>query len=584
LYGSKNRIDLLSPERMSETPVNNSNQKKKKYTLSLLALIVAILVVNIAAFRFHKQADLTRDSRFTITPATKALLANSPNYISVTVLLEGEDLPAGYKSLQAATEDVLRRFRDISGNRLDYHFVDPLGKDTALENLIATYRMSGFPVKIANGKKGMTEKLVFPWALVSAGGRSWPVLLQETSSPMINRHILAQSEMLLEYNLASAIHKLNKPAPDSIAYLIGNGQPAGYEMFSAANLLGTNYKFEVIELGEQTAIPTKYKAVIINRPLQPFSETDKFKIDQYLLQGGNIFLAVDGANGSLDSFMTGPQFNALPIDLNLNDMLFTYGARINHNLVSDAEKCEGVPMQATGGKGGTVHLPWVYYPILQTGSEHPIVKNMGEVLGKFVSSIDTVNQSEDITKTVLLTTSKYSRVEGAPMPVILAAAMTEPDRSQYKHPHQIIALMLEGKFTSLYAHRRPAEVSQLIDSLGAQPVTKAAKPGKIIMVGDGDILLNEVSEERGPMEMGTYKFSLNRYDNKIFMLNCMEHLVDPDNLLSARTKNFSTNILDPARVAAEQRMWQWVNIGGPVVLVVLAGAIFLFVRKRRYAA
>jgi ABC-2 type transport system permease protein len=206
------------------------------------------------------------------------------------------------------------------------------------------------------------------------------------------------------------------------------------------------------------------------------------------------------------------------------------------------------------------------------------------VLGKFVSSIDTVNQSEDITKTVLLTTSKYSRVEGAPMPVILAAAMTEPDRSQYKHPHQIIALMLEGKFTSLYAHRRPAEVSQLIDSLGAQPVTKAAKPGKIIMVGDGDILLNEVSEERGPMEMGTYKFSLNRYDNKIFMLNCMEHLVDPDNLLSARTKNFSTNILDPARVAAEQRMWQWVNIGGPVVLVVLAGAIFLFVRKRRYAA
>lgn len=564
------------------TPVNNSEKKKKKLIGGLLGLVGILILVNIAASRLHIQADLTQDSRYTITPATTGMLQKLERPVYITVFLEGDDMPAGYKSLQKSTEELLRRFRDISNNKVDYRFVDPLGKDTAMAGLIQRYRMSGFPVTIANGKKGTTQKMVFPWALISTNGRDWPLMLQESNSPMISRKTLSRSELLLEYNIANAIHQLGKAAPDTIAYLAGNGQPAGYEIYAAVTTLSQYYRFEAIELKDYALLPARYKAVIINRPMAAFSEVDKFKIDQYLLHGGNIFWAIDAVSGSIDSFYNAPQFNALPVELNLNDLFFNYGLRINSNLVSDIDKCVDIPMQASKD-GDAPSYPWVYFPILQPGSEHPIVKNMNEVLARFISSIDTVNADPAIKKTVLLTTSKYSHTEGAPMPVILSAAMEQPSRSKYNSPNRIVSLLLEGKFRSGYAARMPDLVRHYVDSLGIKrPLATAIHPGKMIVVSDGDILLNEVSRESGPMDMGMYRFSDYRFDNKAFMLNSLEYLTDPGNLLAARTKSYETSILDAKRVEDERTMWQWINIGVPVALVLLAGSVYLFIRKKRY--
>jgi len=564
------------------TATANSDKKKKKIVSVLLSLIGILILVNIAASRFHVQADLTQDKRYTITPATASLLKNLKQPVYITVFLDGEDMPAGYKSLKEYTEELLRRFRDISDNNINYRFADPLGKDTAIAGLIQQYRMSGFPVTISNGKKGTTQKMIFPWALISANGRSWPLLLQESNSPVVSRTTLSRSELLLEYNIANTIHQLSKTAPDTIAYLAGNGEPAGYEVYAAVTTLSQYYTFEAIELKKYLMLPSKYKAVIINRPMVAFDEVDKFKIDQYLLQGGNIFWAIDAVSGSIDSFYNAPQFNALPIDLHLNDLFFNYGLRINPNLVSDIDKCVDIPMQASKD-GDAPTYPWVYFPILQPGSGHPVVKNMNEVLGRFVSSIDTVNSDPAIKKTVLLTTSKYSRIEGAPMPVILSAATQQPDRSQYNKPNRIVSLLLEGKFRSAFAGRMPGQVQRYADSLRLRPLKEAVHPGKMIVVSDGDILLNEVSQKEGPRDMGMYRFSDYRFDNKAFLLNSLEYLTDPDNLLAARTRSFEASILDAKRVEEERSMWQWINIGVPVALVLVAGSVYLFIRKKRYS-
>lgn len=567
-----------------EIPMVNRMKKNRN---SILGIFLFLIAINIIAYFFYARLDLTKDKRYTITNATKNMLQHIPKKVEITVFLKGADLPAAFKQLSKSTEDLLQNFRSLSKNEISYHFVDPLGSDTTALNTLSHFRMSGIPITIDAGKKGTAQKMVFPWALVTTQNENgnldaFPVFLQESNTPELSREILGKSEMLLEYNIANAIHQVTKKEKAAIAYLTGNQEEFDFGVSSAFNTLLKYYTVDTLNLQQQLAIPTTYNAIIINRPLTAFSEVDKFKIDQYLMHGKSVFMSIDAASGSLDSFSNAGQFNSLAIDLNTNDLFFNYGFRINSNLIEDAVSCVGIPLTAQNNNGQSVIYPWVYFPVLQNGSDHPIVKNLNGVLGRFVSSIDVNENNPQVKETDLLTSSAYSAIIGTPTPIILETAMVDKNPADFRKKHLLASILLEGSFPSLYVQRTPIEVANFKKEHAISTIDKSNTDAKMIVVSDGEILMNEFSEKDGPSDMGVYRYSDYRFDNKSFMLNSLEYLTDKDNLLEARTKNFKTQLLDPKRVEAERSFWQMINIGVPVVLILLMGGIYFFVRKKKY--
>lgn len=572
-------------------PVPTKNNKQKNPAGRLAAVIILVIAANILAWFFHTQVDLTRDKRYTITTATRQMLKGLDRKIEVLVYLDGEDLPAAFKRLSYSTEEMLRQFRDISDNKVSYHVIDPLGKDTTALSILKRYHMDGIPVMVTAGKKGMSQKLVFPWALITmvdAQGQSlaYPVFLQESNTFTLGRQILLKSEMLLEYNLANGIHQLTRGEKPAVAYITGNGEQFDPHIGAALVTLQQFYRVDTFNIGQAAAIPPVFKAILINRPTRRFDEQDKFKIDQYIMNGGNVFWSLNMVSGTLDSLRNEKgQFNAMPMDLNLDDLLFHYGVRVNTTVIEDAVSQAGIPIQASADNATPNMLPWIYFPVLNAGSDHPLVKHLDGVLGRFVSNIDINTNDESIKKTPLLVSSKYSRTETAPLPILLESAIDPPNPAAFPKQNLVAAVLLEGSFSSPYASRRPVTVADMIDSLRLTVKSRAAQPGKMIVTGDADILTNEYNEKSGPLEMGMYVFDQTiRYDNRSFLLNSMEYLTDDHNLLEARSKSFDSRILDPKIVEKERSKWQFINIGVPVLAVLLFGSVFFFIRKRKYAS
>lgn len=560
-------------------------KKKRKYWLIGL---LSVILINIVAYFFYGQIDWTRDQRYSITPATKQLLKNIDQPYDITVFLTGEDLPAAFKRLEHSTSALLSNFQSISKNKIRYRFVDPMGSDTMALQILNEFRMSGLPITISAGKKGTQQKMVFPWALVStkdANGEAnyFPVFLQESNTPELSRTVLNKSEMLLEYNLANAIHQVSKKEKKRLAYLTGNEEQFDVSISAALTTLFRFYNVDTFNLQQNDWIPSSYDAVIINRPMKAFEELDKLKIDQYLMSGKSLFLNIDAVTGSLDSFQGNTQFNSMVIDLGLNDLFFNYGFRINTNIIEDAVNSVGIPLTASGNNAQPVMYPWVYYPVLENASQHPIVNNLSGILARFVSSIDLNSNDPEIQKTPLLISSAYSKLTAAPAPILLDAAIVDVNPAEYKIKNALAAVLLEGSFSSLYAERKPQEVREYLEGNQKDFKSKAQNQAKIIVVADGQLMFNEFSEKNGPSDMGVYLYSDFKFDNKSFMLNSLEYLTDENHLLGARTKNFEAYLLDPKRLKDERSNWQLLNVGGPIILVLIFGFVYFLIRKKRFA-
>ena len=571
---------------------NISNNKKKQLLFRLLGVIALLIIVNIAAYRWYAQLDLTRDKKYSTTAATHQFLKSLKGKVHVTVFLKGKNIPAAFKNLSVSTEEMLKTFSNNSDQRVTYDFIDPTeGNDTAVLGTLARYHITGYPVTISSEGGGSEQKMVYAWALVSykpdngAPGRSMPVFLQETNSMILSKTILSRSEMLLEYNLANTILKLQKDQQDFVAYLTGNGEIFSPEIASLFSTVGSQYGLDTVNLQSQPSLnPQRYKAVIINRPFLAFSELDQFKIDQYIMNGGKVIFAIDAVKASIDSFRTKETFMAMPVDLQLNDMLFHYGVRINNDLVLDAAASEGIPVNSEGSAQPKM-FPWSYFPILQPGAAgHPISKNLDGVFARFASSIDISKSNDKIKKTALLTTSAYSKTEGAPAAIMFKTILDAPNPATFTKKNLPVAVLLEGAFTSAFNGQYSNEVADYMKANNLILKPAAPATGKILVLSDADILLNEISEEeQRPMEMGVYRFKKSyRYDNITFLQNALTYLIDEQNLLAAREKSFENRILDPKRIEAEKSQWQLIAIVVPVLLVGLLALIYTYLRKRKY--
>ncbi len=550
-------------------------------------MIILLAGINWAASVWHSRIDLTNENRFTLSDASVKLLRKLNEPVTVEVFLKGH-YPSGFRKLSASTQDVLREFKEVAGNKIQYRFISP---DETLPGTSVKYgdTLAGiglFPINLTSQvEQGQQQQFVYPFALVHYKEKSIPVTLYQGKTPLINFQELSGAEALLEYNFINAISKVTQLTKPTVAYAMGNGEPNDIRIYDLMErYLKADYDLQACNLVDDPFIPGDFKVLLVVKPTLPFTEAQKLKLDQYVMNGGKILWFIDRLNAEMDSLQLKNEVIAYDRDLQLNDLFFKYGVRQNADLVMDLQ-CDYLPFDVNGN-GQFEFLPWNYFPVFEGNNNHPINKNLGFVVGRFVNSIDTV-EAEGISKTILLSSSANSRTISTPALISGKENVNAPEDAKFNKTHIPVAVLLEGKFISLYRNR----LSQAMrDSLARydQPYLPQNVSGtKMIVVSDGDMVLNSVFKNN-PLPMGANPFTYGSqrdipFANGNFLENCMEYLVNENNLMEAKSKEYVVRLLDSKKVKQEKTTLQIINIIVPVLTVILFALLFGWLRKRKYS-
>ncbi len=549
-------------------------------------MVIGILIFcNIIASYVHTYVDLTEEKRFTLTESTKKILTNTNNVILVKVLLEGE-FPSGFKRLQQSTKEILDQFAAESGY-VEYQFEDPNSgsieeinnrrKELTKDGLVPTNLM----VRTGSENK---EQIIFPYAILSKGEKKIAVNLLESSAELGQEENLSNSISLLEYKLANGIQKLNKSSKKNVLFTKGHGELSEDQTQALFSLLNPFYNVGNINLDSALVLKKEIDLLIIAKPSLPFSEKNKFAIDQYIMNGGKVIFLIDRLAMNLDSMTSRKEYIPAPLEINLDDLLFKYGFRIEDAFVLDLE-CSRIP-QVIGYQGGKPQIelfPWYYHPLLASNSTHAIVNNIDRVSSEFPSFIDTVKTKFPVKRSILLQSSSYSRYQLSPMKIDFEILHYKPDPKKFNKPSLPIAVLGEGEFNSLFENRVDESMQSSLQSLQIDFKMKSPSTS-ILVIADGDIAKNLYDKETGKFApLGYNKWEKKVFNgNKDFMLNSIEYMTSPDNVLSARSKEIKLRLLDRIKAENEKSFWQFFNIGIPLILLILGGLINNYLRKRKY--
>jgi len=558
-----------------------------------LFLLIIIIVVNFLASVFHSRLDLTKEKRYTLSKASKQLLRSLSEPVTIDVFVHKKNLPSEVKKLENSIGEFLLNCKEYGKNNLQFRFFNPyeglvdsaqtrmedslnyfyglypsvlsapekIGDELEISKLIhgavVKYRDTTIGIDLLRGEKGFgTEK--------------------EQRAALYNN-----VEATLEYKFMHAIEKIVSEKKPIIGYALGNGEAFGYNINDAFLTLRSNYNTDTINIRQIPFIPPQLDALVILKPTLSFSEADKLKIDQYIMRGGKVFWMIDVMYAEFDSLYKSKGFIAFDRGLNLDDLLFKYGARINQNLLQDMQ-CDQLGQMSGDPNNPQIRLVnWPFFPVLN-GTDHPISKNLDGVRAIFPNTIDTV-KAQGIKKTFLLRSSSNARVLSTPAKIDFEFIQIAPDARFFTIRDTAVAVLLEGKFQSFYTGRVSKSIADSLNSYGVPFINRAEHDGKMIIVADGDIATNEVSQQQGPMPMGSNFYTRHTFANKDFFLNSIEYLVNPSDILETRAKDYTLRLLDPIKVKERKTLWQFINIVAPILLVILFGFIYQQIRKRKYS-
>lgn len=544
--------------------------------------VAGIILLNVAAQYFYTRIDFTKEKRFTLNPATRSLLSNAGKQINITVFLYG-DVPAAFKRLKNATADLLNDYKSYAGNKLTIKFVDPISglSGAELDSAMINLRRIGIEPTTINIKtdNGFAQKTLFPMALVEGGGLGFPVKLLQNLDPGIGYEERINSAVEnLEYVFTSAVQKVLSGLHPRIGFTEGNGELSDAELSDAINSLSDTYEVGRVNLDviDRSGLD-KLQLLVIAKPRIEFTEAQKYKLNYFVMKGGRILWSIDQVSAELDSMNRSGEQLAFNRKLNLDDMLFMYGARINYNLIADAN-CAEIPL-STGGQQGQIQLaPWVYFPLLLPDTSSTLVRNIDGIKSEFVSTVDTIGV-KGLKKTVILHTSGFNMVHNTPKLLSLQMVAEQPDPRKYASVQLTAGLLIEGVFPSVFLNRSVPE-----GITGPYPLPAQSKPGKMVVIGDGDIFKNQVSGRDGSVfPLGYDRFTQRTFGNKVLLLNLADYLANDNNLVALRNKEVRIRLLDKARLRYEKAQWQLINIAGPLVMLILFAIFQHYYRKHKYA-
>jgi gliding-associated putative ABC transporter substrate-binding component GldG len=566
------------------TGLTDNRQIKLKSWLQLLTAVAGIILISVVSSFLRLRYDLTEDKRFTLSEPTRHVLSHLKNDIYIQVYLDGE-IPIPLKRLKRSVGEMLDEFRIASDRKIDYEFINPsAGKDIKQrESLYETLAKKGLnPIDLhaSDAEGGSSQKIIFPGMIVNYNGIEVPVNFLNNSSGSYEQNILRSVEGL-EYEMIQTISTLSSDTVNKVAFLEGQGEIPEIETADITMNLARFFTIDRGTIGGKTGILDKYAAVVIAGPEKVFSESDKLVLDQYIMNGGKVMWLIDEVAVNSDSLVSGKTVG-LYRPLNIEDQLFRYGARINPAIVQDIE-C--VPIRLMVMSGGTrqqvVPAPWVYYPLLKPAPDHPITRNLNRVEGEFVNYIDTVGLDPAIRKKILLSTSDFSRTISPPVMISLKEAELTPVEKDFNKTNLPVAVLLEGIFPSAFKNRM---VSNLTDDKNLKIRTES-KETRMIVIADADIIRNEVKRSglnETPQPLGRDKYTGQEYGNRDFIINCLNWLVDKSGIMELRSREVKLRLLNSKLIKAEKLKWQLINITGPVIIVILGGLIYSYLRKRKY--
>ena len=575
-----------------------SSDSKIQNIKSIAYIVVGIIVFSVFSSWFFFRIDLTAEKRHSISPVTRSLLSEIKEPLHVTVYLKG-DFPPGFTRLSNATREFLDVFCAYNRN-VSYEFVNPNALSDAVQKDTLTARLirKGLnPTSLNVNKDGRNEQqLIFPSALVTYQNKEVAVDLLKSQIGVSPEEVLNNSIEALEFNMAIALRKLTLNRKPAVAFLEGQREAELIKVADAVRSLREYYavykvhpdgnpeSFFLIKTDPKTGkqvIEPKFRALIIAKPDSLFSEADKFLIDQYIMYGGKVLWFIDPVSASMDSIRSKGSTLVYTRDLNLDDQLFRYGVRLNANLIMDMNALS-IPV-VTGQMGGQPQqtmLPWYFYPMLMPGQNHPIIKNINAIKTEFISSIDTV-KAIGVRKTVLLSTSKYSRLISVPQYISLDMLRVEPDQSSFNKSPQSVAVLLEGEFTSLFKNRIPPVLK---DGAKFTALNKSRNTGMLV-VSDGDVVLNQVQMSNGnsfPLPLGYDRYSNQLFGNSDLLLNTVNYLCDDAGLVTLRTREVKLRLLDKEGIKNKQLAIQIMNVLIPILIIIMIGLILFWRRQYRY--
>ena len=556
---------------------------KKNNIQSLLILIGILLVLNIVSGYFFHRFDLTKDKRYTLSTTSLNIIKQVQNPLYVKIYLQG-DLPAEFKRLQSETRDLFEEFQAYNKNII-FEFVDPLeNEDESMDNIKELYLKGLTPINITVDDKGkQSQEMVFPWAIAVYNNKEVNIPLLKNIMGASTTEKVVGSVQHLEYSIADAINKITKEKQKKVAVIKGNGELQDVYIAKFLMQVRESYHIGPFTLDSVAKNPMgslealqKYDLAIIAKPTETFTDAEKQVLDQFIVNGGKTLWLIDQVNMEMDSLYNDSGATlAFPRDLNLNDMFFKYGFRINPDLVKDEN---GSPLKlATGDPGSAAQFQefnWKFAPQVYPISKHPIVKNLGGIKFDFANSIDTLKNG--IKKTVLLQSSQYSKKIGSPVEINLNIVEEETSPNHYLNTGYIpLSVLLEGSFHSMFENRVLSFDQQSFQSLG--------KANKMIVVSDGDLIKNQLDKNFQPVELGYDQRSGNLYDNKDFLMNCVNYLLDDSGLINIRSKDLDLPLLDRNKVSENYTATQILTIGLPILVLLFFGLIFTFLRKKKYS-
>ncbi len=560
-----------------------TKNKKRDLTALGLAVVIIVLLNFVGSFVFHR-FDLTSEKRYTLSDATKNLLSEINDVVYVKVYLDGE-FPAGFKRLRNETKEMLDEFRAYSNDNIEYEFIDPSVSDNKKQQNEIYKQLYDKGLEPTNlevkEESGTTQQIIWPAALVTYKGRELPWQLLKTQMGQSSEGQLNISIQALEYEFASVVRNLSTAIRPQIGFIEGHGELDTLETYDIAAALSDFYVVKRVEINQQLRALDGLKAIVIAKPDTTFSDQDKFIIDQFIMKGGRVLWVFDPLYTPVDSLSRRGNTVAIPYELGIDKMLYKYGVRVNDKMLLDVQ-CSAIPInKALKGQQPRFELmPWIFSPLLNPLNDHPIVKNLDIIKTDFASTIDTI-EVKGIKKTILLQSSKYSKTLVQPVRVDLNYLRFPIDEKQFNNPFQNVAVLLEGEFESVFKNRIPPEIAN-DSAIGFKP---NGKKSAMIVIADGDIIRNDVQySTRKPYPLGFDKYTNRTYGNRNFILNCVNYLCDDSGLLSVRARELTLRLLDKKKVKNEGTKWKVINTAVPLIVVLVFGLIYYYVRKRKYSS
>lgn len=554
---------------------------KKQNIKQLVLIAFALIAINIIGNYFFKRFDLTEDKRYTLSQTSLDIIKSVDSPLIIDVFLEG-NFPPEFKRLQDETKQLLEEFSAYNSNII-FEFANPIENEEERVAVMKQFYERGLqPLNITVENKGkQSQEVVFPWAIASYGDKSTKVSLLKNLMGASTEQKVISSVQHLEFAFAEAINKISKDKQKKIAVLKGNGELEDKYIADFLKTVKESYYIGPFTLDSVAKQPTqslealkKYDLVVIAKPTEVFTEEEKQVLDQYIISGGKTLWLVDAVKADMEEmFNETGTILAHQRDLGLNDMFFKYGFRIHPLLIKD-ERATPIKL-ATGEQGSDTEFQqyfWKFAPFIYPETQNPIVKNLEGIKFEFTSPIELLNNK--VKKSVLLTSSEYSRPIGTPTEVSLASVTEETTPEEYQGKGLLpVAVLFEGKFSSMYTNR--------ILPFKDNSYVAEGNASKMIVVSDGDIIKNQL-DQNGPLELGFDKWTNNLYGNKEFLMNCVNYLLDDTGLINIRSKDVNLPLLNKERVYQNYTMAQVLTIGLPMLILIVFGFLFTYLRKRMY--